>query len=158
MLSNSRPERQPSKLDHQPPDWIPDDATFFITINCQKRGLEQLTLSDLPEKLFSSVSHYHKLSKWHPEIVLLMPDHLHALISFSWDPGLGMKKTIENWKHYTAGTFGIHWQRDFFDHRIRSADDHAEKWAYIRDNPVRAGLVKNHADWPHVWFPDRPGW
>ena len=33
------------------------------------------------------------------------------------------------------------WQSEFFDHVIRSADSYTEKWNYVRENPVRAGLV-----------------
>lgn len=37
------------------------------------------------------------------------------------------------------------WQRDFFDHRLRSIESAAEKAQYIRMNPVRAGLVNRSA-------------
>jgi hypothetical protein len=32
------------------------------------------------------------------------------------------------------------WQPGFFDHVMRSSERYAEKWAYMRMNPVRAGL------------------
>ena len=31
---------------------------------------------------------------------------------------------------------------------VRSAEFRAEKWAYVRENPVRAGLVIRAEDWP----------
>jgi putative transposase len=40
------------------------------------------------------------------------------------------------------------WQRGFFDHVLRSDESYAQKWNYVRENPVRAGLVKNPDDWP----------
>src|SRR5581483_10108184 len=40
------------------------------------------------------------------------------------------------------------WQRGFFDHVLRSSESYAEKWNYVRENPVRAGLVKRAEDWP----------
>jgi len=46
---------------------------------------------------------------------------------------------------------GIGWQRDFFDHRLRKNEAYLEKAAYIRMNPVRAGLVASAEDWPYVW-------
>ena len=158
MLSDSRPDRKATGESHQPPAWVSQNATFFITIACQQRGSAQLTAGKISDDLFSTVSFYHQQAKWFPEIFLLMPDHLHALISFTWDPGAGMTNLIKNWKRYTATHFGIHWQRGFNDHRIRSEADHAEKWAYIRDNPVKAGLVEKYHQWPHLWFPDRIGW
>ena len=69
-----------------------------------------------------------------------------------------MSSVIGHWKRYTATAFGIQWQRDYFDHRIRSETDHLATWSYIRENPVKAGLVEKALDWPHVWFPDRIGW
>ncbi len=88
-----------------------------------------------------------------------MPDHLHALISFDWERGDGPRDAIQNWKRFTARKFGIEWQRDFFDHRIRSESDLGNKWIYIRENPVRAGLVDSYDAWSHVWRPPNiQGW
>ena len=39
------------------------------------------------------------------------------------------------------------WQEEFFDHVLRSSESYAEKWAYVRENPVRAGLVKSSDAW-----------
>ncbi len=72
-----------------------------------------------------------------------------------------MQRIISDWKRYTARHVSIHWQRDFFDHRIRNEASLAEKWNYIVQNPVRAGLVTSAEEWPYVWFgrdvsPKRP--
>lgn len=40
------------------------------------------------------------------------------------------------------------WQADTFDHILRSADSYAEKWEYVRQNPVRKGLVARFGEWP----------
>lgn len=34
------------------------------------------------------------------------------------------------------------WQREFFDHVLRSVESYGQKWDYVKENPVRAGLVK----------------
>ena len=41
------------------------------------------------------------------------------------------------------------WQPGFFDHVLRSNESYARKWEYVRDNPVRAGLVTSWQEWPH---------
>jgi putative transposase len=46
------------------------------------------------------------------------------------------------------GIAAPHWQNDFFDHVLRSQELYEEKWHYVRENPVRAGLVKQWQDWP----------
>jgi len=158
MLPESRPDRGARGESHLPPEWVSGDAVFFITVNCKRRGMPQLTCGDLPEKLFAAVSHYRDLCRWWPEIVVLMPDHFHALVSFSWEKKNGMQPVLGDWKRYTARTFGIEWQRDFFDHRVRDEADGADKWAYIRENPVRAGLVGRYDEWAHVWLPHGIGW
>ncbi len=135
---------------HRPPPWAPENAVFFITINCQKRGMPQLTIPETSQGLLDACRFYQDQGKWHVSLCLLMPDHLHALISFNNDTGLGMGNLIKSWKRYTAKTFRVDWQRDYFDHRIRSESDMADKWIYIRENPVRAGLVESHEKWPYV--------
>jgi len=40
------------------------------------------------------------------------------------------------------------WQREFFDHVLRSEESYAQKWEYVRQNPVRAGLTTRADDWP----------
>ena len=41
------------------------------------------------------------------------------------------------------------WERGFFDHVIRNSESYAQKWEYVRQNPVRAGLVERAEDWPY---------
>ena len=43
-----------------------------------------------------------------------------------------------------------HLREGFFDHRLRSAQEFSEKYAYIGMNPVRKGLSARPEDWPHV--------
>jgi hypothetical protein len=41
------------------------------------------------------------------------------------------------------------WRPGFFDHVLRNGESYAQKWNYVRDNPVRAGLVARNEDWPY---------
>jgi hypothetical protein len=41
------------------------------------------------------------------------------------------------------------WQADYFDRYLRSAESYSQKWSYVEQNPVRAGLVERFEDWPH---------
>jgi REP element-mobilizing transposase RayT len=38
------------------------------------------------------------------------------------------------------------WQREFFDHVLRSEESYARKWEYVLQNPVRAGLTTRAED------------
>ena len=46
------------------------------------------------------------------------------------------------------------WQEEFFDHVLRSRESYAEKWSYVRENPVRANLVAYAEEWPWQGFVD----
>ena len=132
------------------PSWVPDGATFFITVNCVPRGQNQLAAPAAADALMESLIVRIEKGQWWPRLVLFMPDHLHALISFS--PYHSIEKIVRDWKRYTARKAGIRWQRDFFDHRIRNEESLTDKWNYILQNPVRAALVPTQDAWPYVWI------
>ncbi len=41
------------------------------------------------------------------------------------------------------------WQRDCWDRQLRTGESYTQKWEYVRNNPVRKGLVANADDWPY---------
>ncbi len=65
-----------------------------------------------------------------------------------------MSVVIRNWKRGAARIQGVHWQDNFFDHRIRSQAEAQEKWLYIRRNPVVKKLCAREDDWPYWWAVD----
>jgi REP-associated tyrosine transposase len=50
---------------------------------------------------------------------------------------------------FSVGKFQSLWQRGFFDHLIRNTESYAQKWDYVRENPVRAGLVASSDAWEY---------
>lgn len=86
---------------------------------------------------------------------VLMPDHLHAFAVID-DRRRNLSSWMESLKNALSKTLWIkgipspHWQKGFFDHILRSEESNGEKWSYVRENPVRAGLVKNWHDWPFL--------
>jgi REP element-mobilizing transposase RayT len=42
------------------------------------------------------------------------------------------------------------WQRSFWDTQLRRGDRYEAKWEYVRNNPVRHGLVAQARDWPYA--------
>jgi len=98
--------------------------------------------------LFRSARIYHEQARWYLRLLLLMPDHVHALIAVPADGSLS--KLLRDYKRITARTSGVKWQRNFFDHRLRQDESLTEKYDYILQNPVRAGLVAHEDKWPYV--------
>jgi len=143
------PERK--KLPHNVPPWVPDGAIFFITICCRPKGTDYLCTEGIAHGIFETVEFRQQNGSWFVHLMLLMPDHIHTLVAFPQDRS--MKSTVAQWKEYTAKKLGIRWQRDFFDHRLRREESYTEKAHYIRQNPIRKGLVKEPTQWPFVWEP-----
>jgi REP element-mobilizing transposase RayT len=81
-----------------------------------------------------------------------MPDHFHALVCPTKDReakiaqfSAGLKRFVRSqtqaaWK----------WQEGVFDRLLRRDEFAESKWFYIRENPVRAGLVERWEDWPYL--------
>jgi len=81
-----------------------------------------------------------------------MPDHVHLFVRGSDDFQLGrwigmLKQALA--KHVVPTRMLPIWQRRFFDHLLRSDESYAQKWNYVCENPVRAGLVTKADDWPY---------
>ena len=84
---------------------------------------------------------------------VLMPDHLHLFVAMGEMPLSNWVKSLKNSLSKTlrcAGHGGPHWQKGFFDHLLRSGESYSQKWDYVRENPVRAGLVATPEDWPYA--------
>ena len=123
-------------------------AMYFVTICCQSRGSNQLCREPGATTLFETARRYHISERCHFYLLLLMPDHLHALTSVSGQ--LKIADLVRDSKRMTARLAKIRWQRNFFDHRLRREESLVAKGAYIRANPVRAGLVESEEEWPYV--------
>ena len=116
--------------------------------------------------LADSVVHEHLRTAWRSagawlvSYYLLMPDHLHLFCA-----PLDLTFPLENWVTYWERQFrrlhkdpNLRWQQHPFHHRLRRQESYAEKWNYVRENPLRKGLVKNADDWPHQGMMESLRW
>ncbi len=123
-------------------------AVFHIRIRADRDDTEPLCSAARGPALLDSVLSYADRRMWWPTLVLLMPDHLHALLSFPQDAQ--MSRVVGAWKGWNARTLAIRWQTGFFDHRVRNEESLAEKAEYILNNPVVKGLCARPEEWPWV--------
>ena len=135
--------------------WVRHPIYFITAVTAERRTL----LAD--SAVHATVEHFAQAS---PEYgawlggYVLMPDHLHAFVALD-DRLLTLSawmKSLKNTVSKTLRAAGIaapHWQKGFFDHLLRGTESYAEKWAYVRENPVRTGLVARPEDWPHAGEP-----
>ena len=83
----------------------------------------------------------------------VMPNHLHVLITQV--SGFPLAEIVKSWKVFTArranallGREGPFWMREYHDRRIRDEEHMNRAVAYVRNNPVKAGLSARPEDWP----------
>jgi putative transposase len=139
------------RLDHALPHWVDSNAVFFVTMNARSRGVNYFCNEDTSRAIFEAAWHYQNTERWFCEILLLIPDHLHMLVSAPRDKELA--GIVGMWKQWLARKHKISWQENFFDHRLRRDESGEEKWQYIYQNPVRARLVEKAEKWRWIWIP-----
>jgi REP element-mobilizing transposase RayT len=84
---------------------------------------------------------------------VVMPNHVHTMVEQIAGNRLG--DIVHSWKSYSANainacaaTKGPVWSPDYFDRYVRDGRHCERAIRYIEDNPVKAGLVAQAADWP----------
>jgi REP element-mobilizing transposase RayT len=118
---------------------IKNKIKFFID---EKRFLvfEQLLLNEL------------KSFKCSAFVYLFMPDHVHLTLTGN-ESNSDIKKCLDMFKQKTGFWFSqnqpdVKWQKDYYDHILRSKENLDIHIKYILNNPVRVGLVEYWKQYP----------
>jgi putative transposase len=120
---------------------------WFVTFNTANRAqlLANIQVHDAFQE-FCSVAAGRDI--WIGRYVL-MPDHVHLFVAGTPTFELaGWVRLLKMALSRVIPAAGPHWQEGFFDHLLRKQESYAQKWDYVRQNPVRAGLVASPDDWP----------
>jgi putative transposase len=154
MIDSLRMEwKSRKRLDHAPADWLREEPDYFISICANPRGVNHFCRPEVGPAILESVENRNDRQIWFCDLIVLMPDHIHLMVSFPDLPSFS--GVIGSWKHWLSRKHSISWQENFFDHRIRKEESYAEKADYILQNPVRAGLINKAEDWPYLWIAGR---
>ncbi|HEX9159866.1 MAG TPA: hypothetical protein VF835_06535 [Rhizomicrobium sp.] len=116
------------------------------------RGACVLRNPAIARVVVSSLNHFdgrrYRLIRW-----VVMPNHAHVPIEQI--EGYPLGGLVQGWKSFTAKeinnvrrTSGSVWAADYFDRFIRSRQHFGDAMSYIDYNPVAAGLVNTHDEWP----------
>ena len=152
------PKRKHPRLDNY--DYSSAGA-YFVTICTQNRKniLSKIVGEGSPLPRLSPYGEIverwiQKIPEKYPEAsvdcYVIMPNHIHILLSIIKDDGRGdpspTANTVVGWLKYQA-TKEINqlrdsssdkiFQRSFFDHIVRNRDDYCEIYKYIFENPAR---------------------
>ncbi len=121
----------------------------FLTV-CTKDRKKVLANDNLHELLKKA---WQTKPTWLVGRYMIMPNHLHLFCAPADCTPTALEKWVYFWKSKTAANWPTTnensvWQRHFWDTQLRRGESYDEKWEYVVQNPVRAGLVRNSEDWP----------
>lgn len=142
------------------PVWLSQDQSvvYFVTACCARKRRVFEDKKNVRVAL-QCLQRIEKRLNWNILNVCFMPDHVHFLISPCSSRDQKLSLFVQRWKSSVTirlrkrGLVGNIWQKEFFDRLLRSNEKLTEKWAYVRANPVRAGLCSDLDDYP---FSGRP--
>ena len=109
----------------------------------------------ITEIVVEALEHYHGARDWDVHRYVVMPTHLHLFCDIAAGK---MKSLLNNFKRWTGRqaakilrTKGQRfWQNEWLDHWSRSDAEDERIVRYIENNPLKAGLVADAKQWPHV--------
>lgn len=131
----------------KPTRLISPPGTYFVTFSTYQR--RRLFVVESYVRLSLKILYqYRRQRKFCLHAFVLMPDHVHLLLTPALD--VTLERAIQlirgGYSHAVGGQREI-WQKGFTDHRIRDSPDFAGHQLYIHQNPVMGKLAANPADY-----------
>jgi|SRR5271167_2663912 len=128
-------------------------TTYFITI-CAHMQRNLYQRDEVAELMVATFVKYRDAGEFELHEYVVMPNHVHLLLSLNDQQPLGrVIQVIKGGRSHSLREHGLVfsavWQQRYHDRRVRDANEFAEFSRYIRQNPVRRGLVEDPEDYPH---------
>ena len=131
------------------------ERTFFITtVTWQRTPL--FRHPQKAELMMDVLAHYREQKKYALHEFVIMPDHVHLLITPAREISLERAmQLIKGGFSYRLGETSpsasrrFIWQESFTNHRVRDEQDYSRHAEYTRMNPVRARLVERAELYPY---------
>ncbi len=148
---------QLAKLTNRDETWLQVQRKIFKEMEDwldRSEHVTHLRRTEVASMLCESIRHREERGDWHVFQYVVMPSHVHLFFELV---GASLKSALQDFKRWTghqAMKLLNHagdrfWQREWFDHWSRSDEEDERIIRYIRENPVKAGLVAHYRDWPH---------
>ncbi len=147
-----------AKMRRQTPQWLELQRSVFREMECwlDRAGWSpHFAVASVATMAVEAIEHRNHGGDWTMLAYVVMPTHLHLFCEIG---ARGLKVTLEDFKRWT-GHQGMKLlpqlpsdsfrQREWFDHWSRSDEEDERIVAYIRNNPVKAGLVADYRQWPY---------
>ncbi len=149
---------------------IADDHERFAAICTEEKRMfgrwdQYLDLADRgptwlarPEiaKIVADAIQYRNGAEYDLHAYCITSNHVHMVFQLNCEDEQPkpLARVMQSLKRYTAREAnkilkrqGSFWQAESYDHVIRDADEYARIVHYVRQNPVKAGLVHRAEDW-----------
>ena len=131
---------------------------YFLT--CEKHldqggGFAPFHLPVASDVVFAAFDRLPSAAGWRVRDAVAMPNHVHLLLVPMAACPAPLRRMIPRLKGQVAheanrvlGRRGVFWQPDWFDRWMRDDAEEMRTVAYIRQNPVKACLVREWRIWP----------
>lgn len=131
-------------------------AVYFLTLVTRNRQ-PWLGVSSGRAAMLSVIQAWHGEGDGAVLAAIVMPDHVHVLIRQGASLPIG--RVVARWKSQAmkACNYIGSWQRDFWEHRLRTEESWEDYGLYMLLNPYRAGLAKPEVVWPGWYCPEPRG-
>ena len=125
------------------------DRIFFVmTVTAHRQPI--FRRDAVARLLIDTLAHYRDERKYLLHEFVVMPDHLHALLTPA--PEISLERAMQ----FIKGGFSFRlkscppvWQASFSNHRVRDWEDYEHHREYVRMNPVRARLAVRAEAYPY---------
>ena len=127
-------------------------ARYFVTLATidRRSGLSEPSVAT---KLKHEITAIEQSDAWSIHAAVIMPDHLHLL--FTLQERLTLGQTIARLKSKTRtllDSSAMHWQGNYYEHRLRPDDPLVPVIRYLFLNPYRAKLLRPDQTYPWFWL------
>ena len=145
-----------------------DDKIHFVTFSVY-RHIDVFTNKFIAEEFIQNLNFYFKKNKYKAYAYVVMPTHVHLLVKLSGSGSISdLIRDIKKFFSYKAknllskmtefdlkifnnkGKYQF-WERGFDEVTIHSKRIFKIKLKYIMNNPVKAGLVERHENYPFLY-------
>jgi valyl-tRNA synthetase len=141
------------------PHWEFGGRTYFITFR-----VGHGVMSPVERRIAAKACGYWQGDRASIHLITVMPDHVHMLVTplrrgdGSWHTLSDLLQSIKgdsakliNESRRCTGPF---WQDESYDRIVRDEHEFAERWSYMINNPVKAGLVDAPDQYEFIHSPE----
>ena len=127
--------------------------TYFVT-SCAHMHRNLFQRRETAELMVATILRYRDAGEFQVHEYVVMPNHIHLLVTPAADCSIAramqlIKGGFSHALRESGSRVTAVWQQRYQEHRVRDLNEFANFARYIRENPVRKGLVSVAGDFPY---------